>query len=104
MKINSTNYTLSTDGLILNEGTATADEPYERVFALGKGTVAIATAPSSEAVALGHDTVAEARGFGTRAVAHKEGAHAEAHGEGALALNSQGGTARAFDGATIHVA
>jgi hypothetical protein len=101
VKINSTNYTLTDDGLILHEGSATADQPSERVFALGTGTTAFATADGSEAVAIGRNTSAEARGFGTRAISHNSSAHASAWGDGAVAINVQGNTT-AYQGAKAY--
>jgi hypothetical protein len=101
MKINSTNYTLTDDGLILHEGSATADQPYERVFAMGTGTEAFAIAPSSEAVAIGRRTYADARGYGTRAISHNDSAHASAWGEGAIAIRVLG-QAKAHQGAKTY--
>jgi hypothetical protein len=101
MNINSTNYTMTDDGLILHEGSATADQPYERVFALGTGTTAFATAPSSEAVAIGRNTSAEARGLGARAISHNSSAHASAFGEGAIAIIVNG-NATAHQGAKAY--
>ena len=101
MKINSTDYTMTNDGLILHEGSATADQPYERVFALGTGTEAFATAPSSEAVAIGRNTFAEAVCFGTRAISHNDSAHAAAWGEGAIAVIVRG-NATAHQGAKTY--
>jgi hypothetical protein len=101
MKINSTSYTMTDDGLILHTGSATADQPYERVFAMGAGTEAFAIAPSSEAVALGCRTHAEARGLGARAISHHSSAHASAWGDGAIAIRVLG-QATAHQGAKTY--
>jgi hypothetical protein len=90
MKINSTNYTMSDSGIILHEGSATADTQGERVFALGPNTEAFAIADGTEAVALGCRTYAEARGLGARAISHNDSAHASAWGEGAVAIRTLG--------------
>jgi hypothetical protein len=90
MKINSSSYTLTDDGLILHTGSATADQPYERVIAMGTGTEAFAIAPSSEAVAFGRRTYAEARGLGARAISHHDSSHASAWGNGAIAIRARG--------------
>jgi hypothetical protein len=90
MKINSTNYTLTPDGLILHEGSATADTKGERVFAMGTGTEAFAIADGTESVAFGRRTFAEARGLGARAISHNDSAHAAAFGKGAIAIRVKG--------------
>jgi hypothetical protein len=101
MKINSTDYIMTDDGLILHTGSATADQPYERVFALGTGTTAFATADGTEAVAIGRNAFAGARGLGARAISHNSSAHASAVGEGAIAIIVQG-TATAHQGAKTY--
>jgi hypothetical protein len=90
MKINSSSYTLTDDGIILHTGSATADTKGERVFAMGTGTEAFAIADGTEAVALGRRTYAEARGLGARAISHHDSAHASAWGEGAIAIRARG--------------
>jgi hypothetical protein len=101
MKINSTNYMLTDDGLILHEGSATADTKGERVFALGPGTEAFAIADGTEAAAMGRRTLAEARGLGARAISHHDSAHASAWGEGAIAIRARG-TSIAHEGAIAY--
>jgi hypothetical protein len=81
-------FTESLDGTIIHKGTGTADQPFERVFALGADTEAYATADSSEAVALGAYSKAYATGRGARAVAVTIGSTAKAsNGAWAGAVN-----------------
>jgi hypothetical protein len=90
MKINSTSYTLTPDGIILHTGSATADTLGERVIAMGTGTEAFAIADGTEAVAFGRRALAEARGLGARAISHHDSSHASAWGEGAIAIRARG--------------
>jgi hypothetical protein len=71
-------YTEAMDGTILHHGTGTADQAYERIFALGADTIAHATAPSSEVVAMSQYSKAYATGAGARAVALAKGSTAQA--------------------------
>jgi hypothetical protein len=90
MKIRSTDCTMTDDGLILHTGSATADTKGERVFALGIGTTALATADGTEAVAIGRNTFAEASGLGARAISLNPSAHASAVSEGAIVIRIHG--------------
>jgi hypothetical protein len=93
-------YTETPDGTIMHHGTGTADQPYERVFALGADTVAEATASSAEAVALGSYSKAYALTAGARAIALAAGSRAYAYGEGAISI-AVGGKAFAGTSGTV---
>jgi hypothetical protein len=101
MKINSTSYTMTDSGIILHEGSATADTKGERVIALGPNTEAFAIADGTEAVAFGRHTIAEARGLGARAISHHDSAIASAWGEGAIAIRARG-TSAVHQGAKVY--
>jgi hypothetical protein len=98
MLIESTSYLNSPDGLILHEGSATADQPGERVFAFGIGTVARAIGNGTEAVAVGANTLATAKGLGARAISLHTHAEAYAYNQGAIAISVKG-QAHAHDAA-----
>jgi hypothetical protein len=100
MRIYSTNYEHTPDGVILHTGSAIADQRGERVLALGQHTVAYANADGAEAVAIGRNTRAKALGLGARAISAHEGAGAIASHVGALAIRVEG-TAYALAGAEV---
>jgi hypothetical protein len=100
MKIYSTKYEHTPDGVILHTGSAIADQRGERVLALGPNTTAYAQWNGAEAVAIGRDTRAKALGFGARAISAHEGASAIASHVGAVAIRVEG-TAYAYAGAEV---
>lgn len=89
-------------GTAVSNGTAVCELKGERAFATRPGVAVSAIADGTEAVALGMGSRAIARGLGARAVADGLDTTASAYGVGAIAIAINGGTARAFDGATIH--
>jgi hypothetical protein len=96
--------TEAAEGIQVHRGTAMCDTLGERAFAMAAGTAVMAAADGSEAVALGMGSRAIARSPGARAIADGQDTSAQAYGEGAIAIGINGGIARAFEGATIHVA
>ena len=90
------------DGTAVSQGTAVCDIKGERAFAMRPGVAVSAVADGSEAVALAVGSRAIARGLGARAIADGKGTTATAYKKGAIAIGINGGTARAFEGATVY--
>jgi hypothetical protein len=100
MKIYSTNYEHTPDGVILHTGSAIANRRGDRVIALGQNTIAYAQADGTEAVAIGRYTRAQALGLGARAISAHDGAKAIASHVGAVAIRVEG-AAYALAGAEV---
>jgi hypothetical protein len=88
------------EGVQVLHGTAVCDLKGERAIAGNAGVAVSAIADGTEAVALATGSRAIARGLGARAIADGEGTTATAYKKGAIAIGINGGTARAFEGAT----